>query len=52
MAKEIKFAADARESMVRGVDILADTVKVTLGPKGRNVVLEKAYDHHSLQTTV
>ncbi|HEL2058651.1 TPA: chaperonin GroEL [Streptococcus suis] len=43
MAKEIKFAADARESMVRGVDILADTVKVTLGPKGRNVVLEKAY---------
>ncbi|HGA1358190.1 TPA: chaperonin GroEL [Streptococcus suis] len=43
MAKEIKFAADARESMARGVDILADTVKVTLGPKGRNVVLEKAY---------
>ncbi|HEM3992031.1 TPA: chaperonin GroEL [Streptococcus suis] len=43
MAKEIKFGADARESMVRGVDILADTVKVTLGPKGRNVVLEKAY---------
>ncbi|HFR3475063.1 TPA: chaperonin GroEL [Streptococcus suis] len=43
MTKEIKFAADARESMVRGVDILADTVKVTLGPKGRNVVLEKAY---------
>lgn len=43
MAKEIRFAADARESMVRGVDILADTVKVTLGPKGRNVVLEKAY---------
>ncbi|MFU8725891.1 chaperonin GroEL [Streptococcus suis] len=43
MAKEIKFAADARESMVRGVDILADTVKVTLGPKGRNVVLERAY---------
>lgn len=43
MSKEIKFAADARERMVRGVDILADTVKVTLGPKGRNVVLEKAY---------
>lgn len=43
MAKEIKFAADARESMVRGVDILANTVKVTLGPKGRNVVLEKAF---------
>ncbi|WP_242258356.1 chaperonin GroEL [Streptococcus thoraltensis] len=43
MAKDIKFSADARESMVRGVDILADTVKVTLGPKGRNVVLEKAF---------
>ncbi|MFC3928336.1 chaperonin GroEL [Streptococcus caprae] len=43
MAKEIKFSADAREAMVRGVDILADTVKVTLGPKGRNVVLEKAF---------
>lgn len=43
MAKEIKFSSDARESMVRGVDILADTVKVTLGPKGRNVVLEKAF---------
>lgn len=43
MAKEIKFAADARAAMVRGVDILADTVKVTLGPKGRNVVLEKAF---------
>lgn len=43
MAKDIKFSADARESMVRGVDILANTVKVTLGPKGRNVVLEKAF---------
>lgn len=43
MSKEIKFSADARESMVRGVDILANTVKVTLGPKGRNVVLEKSY---------
>ncbi|MDQ0222848.1 chaperonin GroEL [Streptococcus moroccensis] len=43
MAKDIKFAADARTAMVRGVDILADTVKVTLGPKGRNVVLEKAF---------
>ncbi len=43
MAKEIKFSADAREAMVRGVDILADTVKVTLGPKGRNVVLEKSF---------
>ncbi|EOL42510.1 chaperonin [Enterococcus phoeniculicola] len=43
MAKDIKFAEDARAAMLRGVDILADTVKVTLGPKGRNVVLEKAY---------
>lgn len=43
MAKDIKFSADARAAMVRGVDILADTVKVTLGPKGRNVVLEKAF---------
>lgn len=43
MAKDIKFSADARESMVRGVDILADTVKTTLGPKGRNVVLEKLF---------
>ncbi|KXT75878.1 chaperonin GroEL [Streptococcus sp. DD12] len=43
MAKDIKFSADAREAMVRGVDVLADTVKVTLGPKGRNVVLEKSY---------
>ncbi|EGE54301.1 chaperonin GroEL [Streptococcus parauberis] len=43
MSKDIKFSADARAAMVRGVDILADTVKVTLGPKGRNVVLEKAF---------
>ena len=43
MAKDIKFSEDARAAMLRGVDILADTVKVTLGPKGRNVVLEKAY---------
>ena len=43
MAKEIKFNEDARSAMQRGVDILADTVKVTLGPKGRNVVLEKAF---------
>ena len=43
MAKDIKFSADARTSMMRGVDILADTVKVTLGPKGRNVVLEKSF---------
>ncbi len=43
MAKELKFAEDARAAMLRGVDKLADTVKVTLGPKGRNVVLEKYY---------
>ncbi len=43
MSKEIKFSSDARSAMVRGVDILAGTVKVTLGPKGRNVVLEKSF---------
>lgn len=43
MSKEIKFSSDARSAMVHGVDILADTVKVTLGPKGRNVVLEKSF---------
>jgi len=42
-AKEVKFAQDARDRMLRGVDILADAVKVTLGPKGRNVVLEKSF---------
>src|SRR5690606_18166922 len=42
-AKEVKFGADARERMLRGVDILADAVKVTLGPKGRNVVLDKSF---------
>ena len=43
MAKEIKFAEDARAAMLRGVDKLADTVKVTLGPKGRNVILDKKF---------
>lgn len=43
MAKDIKFSEDARQSMVRGIDVLADTVKVTLGPKGRNVVLDQSY---------
>ena len=42
-AKEVRFGDDARTKMVRGVNILADAVKVTLGPKGRNVVLEKSY---------
>ncbi|MER1955249.1 MAG: chaperonin GroEL [Desemzia incerta] len=43
MAKDIKFSEDARAALLRGVDKLADTVKVTLGPKGRNVVLDKSY---------
>ncbi|EST10910.1 chaperonin GroEL [Sporolactobacillus laevolacticus] len=43
MAKDIKFGEEARRSMLRGVDVLADAVKVTLGPKGRNVVLDKKY---------
>ena len=43
MAKEIKYGAEAREALQRGVDALADTVRVTLGPKGRNVVLDKSY---------
>ena len=42
-AKDVKFGANARERMLRGVDILADAVKVTLGPKGRNVVLDKSF---------
>jgi chaperonin GroEL len=43
MAKELKFAQEARNSILRGVNILADAVKVTLGPKGRNVILEKSF---------
>ena len=43
MAKEIKFGEDARKALQSGVDQLANTVKVTLGPKGRNVVLDKKY---------
>ena len=42
-AKEVRFSADARERMLRGVDILANAVKITLGPKGRNVILDKSY---------
>jgi len=42
-AKDVKFSTDARDRMLRGIDILANTVKVTLGPKGRNVVLAKSY---------
>ena len=42
-AKEVKFSEDARAKMARGVNVLANAVKVTLGPKGRNVVLEKSF---------
>src|SRR5450432_1620568 len=42
-AKEVRFSGDARQRMLRGIDILADAVKVTLGPKGRNVVLDKSF---------
>src|SRR6266700_1164365 len=42
-AKDVKFSGDARERMLRGVDILNNAVKVTLGPKGRNVVIEKSF---------
>ena len=42
-AKDVKFGADARNRMLNGVNILADAVKVTLGPKGRNVVLDKSF---------
>src|SRR3979490_3148386 len=42
-AKDVKFSVDARDRMLRGVDILANAVRVTLGPKGRNVMLDKSY---------
>ena len=42
-AKDVRFSTEARERMLRGVDILANAVKVTLGPKGRNVVLDKSF---------
>src|SRR6266513_1008760 len=42
-AKDVKFGSNAREKLLRGVDILAEAVKITLGPKGRNVVLDKSY---------
>ena len=48
MAKEIKFSEDARNEMLRGVDKLADTVKTTMGPKGRNVVLEQSYGNTTI----
>ena len=43
MAKQIKFGEDARRALEKGLNTLADTVKITLGPKGRNVVLDKKY---------
>ena len=42
-AKEVKFSQDARDKMIRGIDVLANAVRVTLGPKGRNVVIDKSY---------
>jgi chaperonin GroEL len=42
-AKEVRFADDSRQRMLKGVNVLANAVKVTLGPKGRNVVLEKSF---------
>ena len=48
-AKDVRFSSDAREKMLRGVDVLANAVKVTLGPKGRNVILDKSFGapaHH------
>jgi chaperonin GroEL len=43
MAKTVRFSRDSRQAMLKGIDTLADAVKITLGPKGRNVVLEKGY---------
>ena len=42
-AKDVRFSTDARDRMLRGVDILANAVRITLGPKGRNVILDKSY---------
>jgi len=50
--KQLEFDEHARRSMERGVNILADTVKVTLGPKGRNVVISNLLAHQPLQMTV
>ena len=51
-AKEVKFGANARSQMIEGVDILAEAVKVTLGPKGRNVVIDKNTDHGLSELTI
>ena len=42
-AKEVRFSTDARDKMLRGIDVLANAVRITLGPKGRNVVLDKSF---------
>ena len=52
MAKQIQYGEQARRSLEKGVNALADTVKITLGPKGRNVVLDKKYARRSSPTTV
>lgn len=52
MAKQIAYGEEARKSLMRGIDQLADTVKITLGPKGRNVVLDKSTALRSSQTMV
>ena len=51
-AKDVKFSTDARNRMMHGVNVLADAVKVTLGPKGRNVVLINRLEHQELQKMV
>merc|ERR1712063_187612 len=51
-AKDIRFGADARAAMLAGVNKIADAVQVTLGPKGRNVVIQKPYVHHKLPKMV
>jgi hypothetical protein len=51
-AKDVRFSVDARERMLRGVDTLANAVRVTLGPKGRNVVIEKSFGAPRRQTSL
>ena len=51
MSKEVRFSSDARKAMLKGVNILGDAVCVTLGPKGRNVVLEKSYGSPLITTS-
>ncbi len=51
-AKDVRFSVDARDKMLRGVELLANAVKVTLGPKGRNVVIEKSFGAPASPRTV